>query len=55
MDNARKPGGVQLSCPLCGKTFPVRVERLEGKVRLSVRCPNCKRVSVIELQDIQTP
>lgn len=44
--------GVQVHCPLCGKTFPVRVDTLKGKLRLSVRCPQCKRVSSLELQDI---
>ena len=44
--------GVQVRCPLCGKTFPVRVKELKGVLRLSVRCPQCKRVSSLELQDI---
>ncbi len=42
----------QIVCPLCGKQFPVRVLRLEGRLHISVRCPHCKRVSEIKLQDI---
>lgn len=49
-ENADK--GIQVRCPLCGKTFPVRVKELKGVLRLSVRCPQCKRVSSLELQDI---
>lgn len=44
--------GVQVRCPLCGKAFPVRVNELKGSLRLSVRCPHCKRISEIALQDI---
>ncbi|MBO4924512.1 MAG: hypothetical protein J5382_10380 [Bacteroidales bacterium] len=48
----RSENGVQVRCPLCGKTIPVRVDELRGNLRLSIRCPQCKRVSNIELQDI---
>lgn len=50
MENEEK--GTQVRCPLCGKTFPVRVKELRGTLRLSVRCPHCKRISEIALQDI---
>jgi len=53
MDDKSENKGVQINCPLCGKRFPVRVQELSGKIRLSVRCPNCKRVSEIQLQDIK--
>ena len=53
MDNKERKNGVQLSCPLCGKQFPVRVQTLDGRISISVRCPHCKRVSEIHLQDIQ--
>lgn len=53
MDEKAENKGVQISCPLCGKKIPVRVQELSGKLRLSVRCPNCKRVSEIQLQDIR--
>ena len=53
MDEKGANKGVQISCPLCGKRFPVRVQELVGKLRVSIRCPNCKRVSEIQLQDIQ--
>ena len=43
---------VQVRCPLCGKAIPVRVKSLVGRLTLSIRCPQCKRVSSIELQDI---
>lgn len=52
MDAKRENSGVQISCPLCKKPFPVRVQKLEGKLHLSVRCPHCKRISEITLQDI---
>ena len=42
----------QIVCPLCGKVFPVRVKRLAGELTLSVRCPHCKRISEIAMQDI---
>lgn len=45
--------GVQISCPLCGKPFPVRVQSLDGVLLLSVRCPHCKRVSEMRLRDIR--
>lgn len=41
-----------LHCPYCGKAFPLRIKRLEGKVELSVRCPHCKKISEISLKDI---
>ena len=43
---------VQVRCPLCGKMIPVRVMELRGSLRLSIRCPQCKRVSSLELKDI---
>lgn len=53
METNEKRNGVQISCPLCGKQFPVRVQSLEGKISFSIRCPHCKRVSEIHLQDIK--
>lgn len=53
MDAKNPNTGVQVSCPLCKKPFPVRVQSLEGKLHLSVRCPHCKRISEIVMQDIQ--
>lgn len=52
MDAKSVVKGVQINCPLCKKPFPVRVQSLEGRLRLSVRCPHCKRISEIVLQDI---
>ncbi len=53
MDDKGANKGVQINCPLCKKPFPVRVQELTGRLRLSVRCPHCKRISEIALQDIQ--
>lgn len=52
MDEKAEKKGVQINCPLCKKPFPVRVQNLDGRLRLSVRCPHCKRISEIVLQDI---
>lgn len=41
-----------LHCPCCGKSFPMRIKRLEGTLEISVRCPNCKRISEVSLKDI---
>lgn len=53
MDEREAKKGVQVSCPYCGKPFPVRVQELEGRLRLSVRCPHCKRIGEVALQDIR--
>jgi len=53
MDARTENKGVQINCPLCKKPFPVRVQSLVGRLHLSVRCPHCKRISEIALQDIQ--
>ena len=53
MEAKTDKNGVQITCPVCRKTFPVRVQRLEGRLSLSVRCPHCKRISEITLQDIR--
>ena len=44
---------VQISCPLCKSSLPIRVKSLEGRLHLSFRCPHCKRISEITLQDIK--
>lgn len=53
MEQKADDKGVQIRCPLCGKQFPVRVKELDGRVSMSVRCPGCKRISEIVLQDIR--
>ena len=53
MDEKAEKKGVQISCPRCKKTFPVRVQELVGSVRISVRCPHCKCISEIALKDIR--
>lgn len=52
MDEKTTNTGVQVVCPYCKKPFPVRVQSLDGSLRLSVRCPHCKRIGEIALQDI---
>lgn len=48
-----KPGrAAKLACPACGKALPVRIVKLAGEMRCTVRCPRCGRVSVIEMKDI---
>lgn len=49
MDNGKEE---ILHCPRCGKSFPMRIKRLEGELVISVRCPNCKHISEISLKDI---
>lgn len=49
MDNRKEE---ILHCPCCGKSFPVRIKKLNGDVVISVRCPNCKRISEVSLKDI---
>ncbi len=53
MNERAQNSGVQLTCPYCKKPFPVRVQSLEGRLRLSVRCPHCKRIGEVAMQDIQ--
>ena len=53
MDARDANKGVQISCPLCKKPFPVRVQSLTGRLQLSVRCPHCKRISELTLTDIK--
>lgn len=53
MDERAVNIGVQVTCPYCKKPFPVRVQSLEGRLRLSVRCPHCKRIGEIAMQDIR--
>lgn len=43
----------KVRCPNCGHFFKVRILRLDGELRLSVFCPDCKRVSTIELNGIK--
>lgn len=48
-----KPQYYKVRCPNCGHFFKVRILRLDGSVRLSVFCPDCKRASKIELDGIK--
>lgn len=40
----------KIVCPRCGKAFPVRIISLNGTLRYSVRCPECKKVSEITIE-----
>lgn len=53
----RKPQehAAKLVCPMCGKALPVRIVRLTGEMRCTVRCPRCGRTSSVEMKDIQEP
>jgi len=53
MDEKAHISGVQVTCPYCKKSFPVRVQSLEGRLRLSVLCRHCKRTGEITLSDIK--
>ena len=53
MEQKAEDRGVQVRCPFCGKQLPVRVKELTGRLTISVRCPGCKRVGEITLQDIR--
>lgn len=37
-------------CPCCGKAFSVRILELHGKLRMSLRCPDCKRISEVSVE-----
>lgn len=45
---------VQVACPNCGKIFKVRFLELDGRLKYSVHCPDCKRDSVIEINKIRS-
>lgn len=42
----------KIVCPACGKALPVRIVKLTGEMRCTVRCPRCGRTSVVEMKDI---
>lgn len=37
-------------CPQCGKALAVRILELQGRLRYSVRCPECKKVSEVVIE-----
>lgn len=43
----------KIACPRCGKPLPVRIISLKGKLRYSLKCKNCGKVSEIEIEDIK--
>ena len=52
MEQKTPERAAKLACPACGKSLPVRIVRLSGEMRCTVRCPRCGRVSVVEMKDI---
>lgn len=45
--------GMKVACPLCGKALPVRIVELRGSLRYTILCRSCKRMSEVEIRDIQ--
>lgn len=43
---------IKVACPQCGKALPIRILKLEGRLRYSIVCHNCKAKSEVEIQDI---
>lgn len=41
----------KIACPQCGKPFPVRILHLEGKLRYSVKCKACGKISEVEIEE----
>lgn len=39
----------KIVCPRCGKALPLRIIELEGKIKLSLICKNCKQRSEITI------
>lgn len=52
MEQKTPERAAKLACPACGKALPVRIVKLSGEMRCTVRCPRCGRVSVVEMKDI---
>lgn len=44
----------KIACPCCGKALPVRILHLEGTLRYSVVCRNCKQKSEVEIREGQS-
>lgn len=47
------PKGIKVACPLCGKALPLRIVRLEGRLRYTILCKGCKQLSEVEIKDIR--
>lgn len=41
---------IKVACPQCGKALPVRILELNGRLRYSIVCRNCKAKSEVEIQ-----
>ncbi len=41
----------KIACPQCGKPFPVRIIQLNGRLRYSIRCKSCGKISEIEIEN----
>lgn len=42
---------VKVVCPQCGKALPVRILELNGRLRYSLVCRNCKAKSEVEIRE----
>lgn len=40
---------IKVVCPRCGKAIPMRILSLEGTLRYSIHCRQCKEMSIVEL------
>jgi transcription elongation factor Elf1 len=43
----------KIVCPICGKATNVGILKLDGVIRYSLKCRNCKKVSEVEIRDIR--
>ena len=43
----------KIVCPICGKATNVGILKLDGVIRYSLKCRSCKKVSEVEIKDIQ--
>jgi len=42
---------IKVVCPRCGKALPMRILAIEGSLRYSIRCTECKKVSEVEISE----
>lgn len=45
---------IKVVCPQCGKTFPIRILAITGRLRYSIRCTDCKKMSEVEINSEET-
>lgn len=42
----------KIACPRCGKPLPIRIIELKGKLRYSIKCKACGKISEVEIENI---